>query len=153
MLAVVDEIGDRRAPPHRDLGELVDAVEQDRFEVGLREHRRLRPARDAVADPAEADERATLGVLELVDLRRLDDLRTPLGDAAGLQDARRFMVVVHGPRQRIRLQVAFEHEHPATQLPEQDRQRGADRPVPHDRDVEGVAVVHVSPVPLTPVPV
>ena len=74
VLVAVDEIDHRRAPLHRDLGELVDAVEQDRFEIGLGEHRRLRPARYAVADPAETDERATLGVLEFVDLRWLDDL-------------------------------------------------------------------------------
>ena len=143
VVALVGEVRHRPAPPDLDPGELVDPGEQHRFELGLGEHGRLGPARRAVAPPAEANQGLPLGVLELVDLGRLDDPGALLRHAAGLQDAGHLVVVVHGAGQRVWLRVTLEHRHPVALLAEQDRQGGTDRAVPDDRDVEELAVVHV----------
>ena len=94
-VALVVEGSDVHAAAHLHARELVDARVQHGFEVGLREHRRLRPPRQAVADPTESHQGFARRVPELVDVGGLDDLRARLRDPARLQDARGLVVVVH----------------------------------------------------------
>jgi hypothetical protein len=144
---LLDEVGDRPAPPDLDAWDLVDPGEHRRFQLRLGEHQREGPARGAVAPPAEPDEDLAVGVAELVDLGRLGELQAPLGHAARLEDARRLVVVVHGAGQRVRLGVALEHYDPVTLLAEQDGKGRPDGAVPDDGDVVGLVFVHVFPPP------
>ena len=66
--AVVVEADDLDTPAHLHAGQLGDPGEQQVFELGLGEHRRLRPPRQATSEATEPQKGPPVRVLELVDL-------------------------------------------------------------------------------------
>jgi hypothetical protein len=112
------------------------ALVKDSLELRLAEHQRFGPTRKAAfrvaADP---DQHVAVRVPPLVDRRGLGARKQRVEHAGPLQYARDLVVQVHGARERIRFGPALEDADLPAALPEQDREKLADRAVADDRDV------------------
>ena len=135
-VAVIDDGGHFGAAADRDRRQCSGPVVEHVLELGLVEHRAVRPAADAGAAESEAQQGATLGVAPFVVVRHLGDRGELPADPAALQDAGDLVVEVDRSGERVRRRPALEHDHAVTELTEQDRQHAADRPVSHDGHVE-----------------
>ena len=135
-VAVIDDGGHFGAGADRDRRQCSGPVVEHVLELGLVEHRAVRPAADAGAAESEAQQGATLGVAPFVVVRHLGDRGEPPADPAALQDAGDLVVEVDRSGEWVWRRPALEHDHAVTELTELDRQHAADRPVSHDGHVE-----------------
>src|SRR5262249_48000060 len=90
------------------------------LELRLREHVRLRPARDAHLLATDQQQRVAGRVLPLVDVGGLGETWQLVAESGSLENSRDLVVEVHGARQRIRHRLLLEHADLPALLAEQD---------------------------------